>query len=76
MLVVIGVGGWGVLSEAVPRTPEEVKSYMKDVKQAPGLSVPEWYHELLDLLFENDNWQNVVYNEFVPRRSALTLRRS
>ena len=76
MLVVIGAGGWGVPSEAMPRTPEELKAYMKDIKQAPGQSVPEWYHEFLDLMFENDNWRNVVYNEFVARRSISTLRRS
>jgi len=74
--VAIGVGGWGVPPEAMPRTPEEVKAYVKDVKQAPGLSVPEWYHEFIDLMFENDNWQNVVYDEFVARRSTLTQLRS
>ena len=69
--MVIGVGGWGVPSEALPRTPEEVKAYMEDVKQAPGLPLPKWYHEFLDLMLENDNWQNVVYDEVVARGSPL-----
>jgi hypothetical protein len=60
----------------MPRTPEEVKSYMKDIKQAPGLSVPQWYHEFLDLILEDDNWGNVVYNEFLARRSTLAQPRS
>jgi len=73
--VVIGVGGYGVATEALPRTPEEVKDYVKDVKQASGLSVPEWFHEVLDLMFENDNWRNVIYDEFVARRFTLTQPR-
>ena len=72
----IGVGGWGVPPEAIPRTAEEVKVYLKDVKQAPGQSVPEWYHEFVDLMLEDDNWQNVIYDEFVARRSTLTQSRS
>jgi hypothetical protein len=60
----------------MPRTPEEVKAYAMDVKQAPGLSVPQWYHEFLDLMLEDDNWRNVVYNEFVTRRSTLGQPRS
>jgi len=69
--VIIGYGGWGVSADDMPRTPEEVKAYVKDIKQAPGLSVPEWYHEFLDMMFENDNWNNAVYDEFVPRRFIL-----
>lgn len=70
--MVIGYGGWGVPAEDIPRTPEEIKAYMNDVKQAPGLSVPGWYHEFIDLMFEDDNWKNAVYDEFVPRTSPLT----
>jgi alpha-beta hydrolase superfamily lysophospholipase len=73
--VVIGVGGWGVPAEALPRTPEEVKAYVKDIKQAPGLSVPDWFYKFLDLMLENDNWQNAVYDEFVARKSTLAQRR-
>ena len=72
VLVIIGVGGWGLPTEGIPRSPDEVKAYMRDIKQAPGLSVPEWYHEFIDLMFENDNWKNVVFDEFVARRSAFT----
>jgi hypothetical protein len=72
LLVAIAVGGWGVPTEALPRTPEEIKAYVKDIKQAPGLSVPDWFYEFLDLMLENDNWKNVVYDEIVPRRSTLT----
>jgi alpha-beta hydrolase superfamily lysophospholipase len=70
VLVVIGVGGWGIPTEALPRTPEEIKAYIKDTKQAPGLSVPDWFHEFLDLMFENDNWQNVVYDECAACKST------
>lgn len=76
LVVAIGVGGWGVPPEAMPRTAEEVKAYLKDVKQAPGQSVPKWYYEFVDLMLENDNWQNVIYDEFVARRSTLTQPRS
>jgi hypothetical protein len=74
--VVIGFGGWGVPAEALPRTPAELKTAIKDIKQAPGESVPTWYNEFLDLMFENDNWQNVVYDEFVARRSKCGTTKS
>lgn len=69
--MVIGFGGWGVSAEDLPRTPVELKAAIKDIKQAPGESVPMWYNEFLDLMFENDNWQNVVYDEFVARMSTF-----
>ena len=76
LLVVIGYGGWGVQPEGIPQTPEQVKTYMQEVKQAPGLSVPGWFHEFIDLMVENDNWKNAIYDEFVPRRSTLIQLRS
>jgi hypothetical protein len=70
--VVIGVGGWGVPTEALPRTPEEIKAYLNEINQAPGLPVVKWFQEFLDLMFQNDNWQNVVYDEYLARTSSFT----
>jgi len=69
--VVIGVGGWGVPTEALPRTPDEVKAYVSEINQAPGLPVVRWFHEFLDLMLQDDNWQNVVYDECLARTSLL-----
>ena len=63
-------------AEALPRTPAELKTAINDIKQVPGESIPKWYNEFLDLMFENDNWQNAVYDEFVARRFTLAQTRS
>jgi len=75
-LVVIGFGGGGVTADSLPRTPEEIKALVNDIKQAPGQSVSKWFNEFLDLMFENDNWQNVVYDEFVACGSTLAQPRT
>jgi len=69
--VVLGVGGWGVPTEALPRTPEEIKAYVNEINQAPGLPVVKWFHDFLDLMLQDNNWQNVVYDEFLARTSSL-----
>ena len=73
--MVIGFGGWGISAGEMPRTPEEIKAAVNDIKQAPGESIPKWFNEFLDLMFENDNWKNAVYDEFVARRSTLARPR-
>ena len=74
--MVISFGGWGISTEALPRTPAELKAAINDINQVPGESIPKWYNEFLDLIFENDNWQNVVYDEFVARTFTLAQTRS
>ena len=69
--VVIAVGGWGVPTEGLPRTPGEIKAYMNDINQAPGLPVPKWFHEFLDLMLQDDNWRNAVYDEYLVRTFSL-----
>ena len=48
---------------------------MNDINQAPGLQVPKWFHEFLDLMLQDDNWQNAIYDEYLVRTSSLIHRK-
>ena len=63
----VGVGGWGMTSDDLPHTPDELKDSISGVRLLPGRTIPEWCIGMLDILLEGAGWENSVHDETPSR---------
>lgn len=75
--VIIGFGGWGIKDEDIPRSPERIKDFHRDLPVAPrGTHAPEWYCELVDALSADGGWEDSKFEAYYisERPSGSSIR--
>lgn len=68
-LVGLSFGGFGITSEELPRTAEELKDFYRSIKTRTGKPMDEWYCTLTDFLSQNGGWERAAYEEGKVRTS-------
>jgi hypothetical protein len=72
-LVALSFGGFGIESEAMPRTPEELKDFYRNMGTFSGKPMDEWYCDLVDFVSGKDGeaWRKAHYEECKIRKYPL-----
>ena len=71
LAVALSFGGFGVSSEELPRTAEELKDFYRGMRTMTGKPMEEWYCNLIDFLSRNGGWEKASYEECKARKSTL-----
>jgi hypothetical protein len=69
----LSFGGFGMPSEELPRTAEELKEFVRGWKTFDGKPMDGWYIDLVDFLSRDGGWERAHYEEFKIRACFLRL---
>ncbi|PVF92500.1 hypothetical protein CPB86DRAFT_841373 [Serendipita vermifera] len=61
--ILLSFGGFGLESEDVPRTAEDLKEFYKSWKTWDGKKMDEWYCDLIDYLAKDGGWERAHFEE-------------
>ncbi|KIM27239.1 hypothetical protein M408DRAFT_330146 [Serendipita vermifera MAFF 305830] len=59
----LSFGGFGIPSEELPKTPEELKDFYREFKTFSGKPMDDWYYDLVDYLSQDGGWERAHYEE-------------
>jgi hypothetical protein len=66
--ILLSFGGFGMESEEVPRTAEELKDFYKSWKTWDGKEMDGWYCDLVDYLAKDGGWERAHFEECKIRK--------
>ena len=75
LAVALSFGGFGVSSEELPRTADELKDFYHGMKTLTGKPMEEWYCNLIDSLSRNGGWEKASYEECKIRKPFTIYQR-